>query len=532
MIRSAGRLGPVKAAGLVAWQLRYDLLTVLVVAAIMVPIPDAIQSESVAVLSVLGIAASIFIGFRNSNAYNRWWEARTLGRHHHQLPGAAQHAVLGRHRRARNVFHPRPDAPAPGSLRLAAGRRDAGIAPLPGVAELTPEDGPDADATELLALQARDVQTLYADGYIDEQARVMLMSVNTGTVTAQSGLERIRNQPVPIQYDLFIRGSGVAVRDRGVQPARLVQPPPRRHRGGVLLMAVFVVAERIGHFIELPMRNSIFDLPMYRFCSLITGNLLGAGHPLARRASPTAPRCGCDGASVIRSVGRAGPLKVCGLVLYLLRYDLLAVLVVAAVMALLSDRIQFSAAATLVPLLGWSSRSSSASATAPPTTGGGRPAPSGVRSSPTAGAEQRAHRARRHLRGDRADAGPDAPQAGPARLATRRGTARGARAARGGGADPEDPPQTSATRLLNLQAADTRDLVLVDLIDRQGRVILTNLNTAQAAAVGALERIANQAIPFTTRSSSARWPGSSASWCAPGWTPPGTTACWGSWWAC
>ena len=45
MIRSAGRLGPVKAAGLVAWQLRYDLLAVLVVAAIMVPIPDAIQSR-------------------------------------------------------------------------------------------------------------------------------------------------------------------------------------------------------------------------------------------------------------------------------------------------------------------------------------------------------------------------------------------------------------------------------------------------------------------------------------------------------
>ena len=51
-------------------------------------------------------------------------------------------------------------------------------------------------------------------------------------------------------------------------------------------MAVFVVAERIGHFIELPMRNSIFDLPMYRFCSLITGNLLGAGHPLARPREP------------------------------------------------------------------------------------------------------------------------------------------------------------------------------------------------------------------------------------------------------
>ncbi len=287
MIRSAGRLGPVKAAGLVAWQLRYDLLAVLVVAAIMVPIPDAIQSESVAVLSVLGIAASIFIGFRNSNAYNRWWEARTLwggiiinSRALHNTlcsvdtgaPAMCPTLDRMRRRQVRYVW------------QLAAEMR--GIAPLPGVAELTPEDGPDADATELLALQARDVQTLYADGYIDEQARVMLMSVNTGTVTAQSGLERIRNQPVPIQYDLFIRG--LAWLFAIVAFNRL--DSSSHHLGGivvgVLLMAVFVVAERIGHFIELPMRNSIFDLPMYRFCSLITGNLLGAGHPLARPREP------------------------------------------------------------------------------------------------------------------------------------------------------------------------------------------------------------------------------------------------------
>ena len=168
--------------------------------------------------------------------------------------------------------------------QLAAEMR--GIAPLPGVVDLTPEDGPDTDATDLLAQQAREVQALYADGCIDEQARVMLMSVNTGTVTAQSGLERIRNQPVPIQYDLFIRG--LAWLFAIVAFNRL--DSSSHHLGGivvgVLLMAVFVVAERIGHFIELPMRNSIFDLPMYRFCSLITGNLLGAGHPLARAREP------------------------------------------------------------------------------------------------------------------------------------------------------------------------------------------------------------------------------------------------------
>jgi putative membrane protein len=80
MIRSVGRAGPVKVAALVLWQLRFDLVAILAIAALMVPIPDAIQAYSAtAVLSVLGIGATIFIGFRNSNAYNRWWEARTLG---------------------------------------------------------------------------------------------------------------------------------------------------------------------------------------------------------------------------------------------------------------------------------------------------------------------------------------------------------------------------------------------------------------------------------------------------------------------
>lgn len=290
MIRSVGPLGPVKAAGLVVWQLRYDLVVVLVVAVVMVPIPDGIQNESaVAVLSVLGVGASIFIGFRNSNAYNRWWEARTLWGGiiincralHNTLcsvdtGSAAMAPILDRMRR-RQVRH---------CWQLAAELR--GIAPLPGVVELTPEDPADATAVDLVALQAQDVQALSAGGFIDDQARVMLMSVNTGVVTAQSGLERIRNQPIPVQYDMFIRG--LAWFFAIVAFNRL--DSATHHFGsiliGLLLMAVFIVAERMGHFIELPMRNSVFDLPMYRFCSLISGNLLGAGHPLAR------PREGAD----------------------------------------------------------------------------------------------------------------------------------------------------------------------------------------------------------------------------------------------
>mgnify|MGYP002628689476 CR=1 FL=1 len=50
---------------------------------------------------------------------------------------------------------------------------------------------------------------------------------------------------------------------------------------GLLLMLAFIMAERLGYYFEQPMSNRIFDLPMYRFCSTITGNLLGRRHPLA-----------------------------------------------------------------------------------------------------------------------------------------------------------------------------------------------------------------------------------------------------------
>jgi len=274
----------VKVTGLVLWQLRYDLVAILIVAGLLVPVPDANQIDyAAAVLSVLGIAASVFIGFRNTTAYNRWWEARTLWGGqiinsrvlHNGLTavddGSPTMAPILDRMRRRQVRY---------CWQLAAEMR--GIEPLPGVIELTAEDPPDTDSTELLNLQAADVQTLAADGHIDQQARVMLMAANTGSATAQSGLERIRNEPFPIHYDFFIRMLawffGIMAFNRldsgGHAVASIVV--------GLLLMTVFIVAERLGRFIEEPMNNSIFDIPMYRLCSIITSNLLGRAHPLAR----------------------------------------------------------------------------------------------------------------------------------------------------------------------------------------------------------------------------------------------------------
>jgi putative membrane protein len=284
MIRTVGRLGPLRVTAVVLWQLRFTFLAIAIAIGLLIPVPDAAQSEyAAAVLSVLGIGASVFIGFRNTTAYNRWWEARTLWGSiiinartlHNGLtavdsgsPAVVQ--ILDRMRR-RQVRY---------SWQLAAELRR--IPPVAGVTDLTPEDSAGADSVDLLNLQAADIAALAAGGHIDPQARVLLMTANNGAATAQSGLERIRNEPLPVHYDIFIRGLawffGMVAFSRldgaSHQPGSVVI--------GILLMTVFIVAERLGHFIEQPMNNNVFDISMNRICATITGNLLGAGHPLAQ----------------------------------------------------------------------------------------------------------------------------------------------------------------------------------------------------------------------------------------------------------
>ena len=284
MIRTVGRLGPLRVTAVVLWQLRFTFLAIAIAIGLLIPAPDAAQSEyAAAVLSVLGIGASVFIGFRNTTAYNRWWEARTLWGSiiinartlHNGLtsvdsgsPAVAQ--ILDRMRR-RQVRY---------SWQLAAELRR--IPPVAGVTDLTPEDPAGADSVDLLNMQAADISALAAGGHIYPQARVLLMTANTGAATAQSGLERIRNEPLPVHYDIFIRGLAWFFGMMAFSRLDGATHHPASVVIGILLMSVFIVAERLGHFIEQPMNNNVFDIAMNRICATITGNLLGAGHPLAQ----------------------------------------------------------------------------------------------------------------------------------------------------------------------------------------------------------------------------------------------------------
>jgi len=270
--------GAAAVAARLVWRLRYDLLAVIVLAAVMTALADRIPLQSAsALVPLMGIVVSIFIGFRNRNAYNRWWEARTLwsgvvanGRSLHYAllayeNGTPEMATITDRMRRREARH---------AWQLADELHDA--APSTDVAEITPEDPAGCTATQLLSRQAADIGEMSRSGMIDRQARRVLVTINSAQVGAAIGLERVRRQPIPHFYELFIRSlawlfavmvctrMGAAGHDGAVGIAL-----------GVVIMALVVVAERLGRLLDAPMSDDAFGLPLSRFCAQLTSDLLG-----------------------------------------------------------------------------------------------------------------------------------------------------------------------------------------------------------------------------------------------------------------
>jgi putative membrane protein len=262
----------------VAWRLRYDLLAVLAVAAAMTLLVDILPLQTAGpVVALLGTVVSIFIGFRNSNAYARWWEARTLwgsvianGRSLSNAliavcattPEGVALADRVRRRQVRQAW------------QLAAELR--GTPPGPDVAALTPEDPAAADAGELLASQGADIGALTRAGIVDSQGRTVLVNLNTAQTATTGALQRLRDRTIPRYYGLFIR---VLTWFFAVMVCtRLDAGGHDRPIGiavGILVMVLFVVAERIGHLLEEPLSDNVFGLDTERFCARLTDDLLG-----------------------------------------------------------------------------------------------------------------------------------------------------------------------------------------------------------------------------------------------------------------
>ena len=278
----------------VAWQMaarmRLDLLLLVTLCGLVLVAKQQMSVKRLELidgsgLSMLGIAVSIFVAFRNTQAINRWWEARVLwgaitncSRHWRDtlrtLIGDDDRLLLQQQRLV--ALHVLQCWLLNFELR-GFWRRDAREL----VSELSHSLGL-ADSVRLdqtMALRADLIGGLYRDDAINDWGRDALLRGTEAFTNALGGLQRIRNTPLPPTYDVFIRlicwlyGYALFL--------------SFTHQGlvftGLVLFLGFVTAERIGAYVEGPFDQdgSSFCVPMDVVCRTISADLLDPHHPLA-----------------------------------------------------------------------------------------------------------------------------------------------------------------------------------------------------------------------------------------------------------
>ncbi|OYU18379.1 MAG: hypothetical protein CFE34_10845 [Rhodobacteraceae bacterium PARR1] len=149
--------------------------------------------------AVFGIGLSLFLGFRNNAAYDRWWEARKLwGGLLADMRSLAREVA---------VFCPDP-ATANRMLRgalvfLHAHRLNLRRLPMEGPQVASVADSAHPPCTALDALNA-ELTTAHRAGLIDGFGARALSGRLASMALQQAGCERIAGSPLPFVYSLLI----------------------------------------------------------------------------------------------------------------------------------------------------------------------------------------------------------------------------------------------------------------------------------------------------------------------------------------
>lgn len=237
------------------------------------------------VVAMLATALAIFLAFRNNSAYDRWWEARkiwggivnasrTFGRQVMSLTSLSREAsdrlaefqreLVYRHLAWINV------------LRLQL-RRESDWGEIKSF--LTTEEyqwvmDRQNHATQLVHKQGIRIVEGHQAGMITESRYVeMLDRTLTSLFELQGRAERIKNTPLPRQYDYFPRvflflfvsllPSGMITELEKVGSAWMVIPL------ATTVSCVFYVLMRVGEFNEDPFEGRFSDTPMAALCRTI-----------------------------------------------------------------------------------------------------------------------------------------------------------------------------------------------------------------------------------------------------------------------
>ena len=236
-------------------------------------------------LTFYGLAIGIVVSFWNSSAYARWWEARTLWGTIVNKSRTLARQVLTTMSHQATAIEQAEVAAVQRQLVLyqvayvhALRQQLRGLDPLAAIAHLLPDE----DSAELareknlaLTLQCRMSAMLIAArerGWLDQWEWQAIDDSMADLMDAQGGAERIKNTPMPKQFDHFLK---FFVHFYCLMlPVGLVETlgwfTPL---GSTLVGFMFLALEKIGNDLEQPFANTVFDVPMTAIATTIEINL-------------------------------------------------------------------------------------------------------------------------------------------------------------------------------------------------------------------------------------------------------------------
>lgn len=236
-------------------------------------------------LGMMAAALSIFLAFRNNSAYDRWWEARTLW-------GSLVNTARTFARQALTLVDDDRQGEAdsvPGPAVRALVEMQIGYVhalrchlrkqnPYPELEGLLPADmlpwlRTQRNVPLALLLQAgRHLRQLFDRGRLDAYRVATLDATLSKLCDIQGACERIKNTPLPRQYEYFPRvlvGIYCLLLPIGlVEGLGMVTP-----LASTLVSFIFVALESIGRDIEAPFENTVHDTPMSQLSRTIEINL-------------------------------------------------------------------------------------------------------------------------------------------------------------------------------------------------------------------------------------------------------------------
>lgn len=244
------------------------------------------------VAAILGSALAIFLAFRNNNAYNRWWEARTIwggiinnsrifarqiiaNADHATATGKADAAEVAAYKREL-IYRQIAFAHA---LRLHLRRQDAWdecrhLLSAAEFAELDPKTNKPNFLLQMQGIRIKEGMRAEILGAFDN---ISLEPTLAGFNNFQGACERIKNTPLLRQYHFFTKLFLMVF--MAVLPFSLITDfnkmgaPELMIPVSILVAFVFGVMGKVGEVNEDPFENRITDIPMSALCNTIERDL-------------------------------------------------------------------------------------------------------------------------------------------------------------------------------------------------------------------------------------------------------------------